>query len=183
MRQESEFKLKDFGNFSAIELPYEDNDLSMIIFLPKSANGLAELETQLTSVNVEKWLNTLAGIRKREVSIFLPKFKTTSEFELSDILGAMGMQDAFSDQLADFSGMTGKKDLFISKVIHKAFVNVNEEGTEAAAVTVDMMRLSVSASVSIGMPLIFQADHPFVFLIRENKTGSILFIGRIVDPR
>ncbi len=178
MSQKSEFRLKDFGSFSAIELPYEGDDLSMIIFLPKSIDGLAGLEAQLTSVNVEKWLNELGSVRKREVSISIPKFKTTSEFELSDILGAMGMQDAFSERLADFSGMTGKKDLFISKVIHKAFVDVNEEGTEAAAATAVVVTLK-----AISRPLTFQADHPFIFLIRANKTGSILFIGRIVDPR
>ena len=87
------------------------------------------------------------------------------------------MPSAFSLPPADFSGMTGRKDLFISKVIHKAFVDVNEEGTEAAAATAVVMKES-----AIGRPLTFRADHPFVFLIRESQTGSILFIGRIIDP-
>ncbi len=175
MSQESKFKFKDFGNFSAIDLPYEGNDLSMIVFLPKKIDGLAELERNLTNDNVKNWIDKLSSSYKSEILVSLPKFKTVCEFELADILAGMGMPHAFSG--ADFFGMTGKKDLFISRVIHKAFVDVNEEGTEAAAATAVVMR-----KCSIGRLLIFQANRPFVFLIRENQTGSILFVGRIVDP-
>ena len=101
----------------------------------------------------------------------------TSEFELAQVLGAMGMPDAFSSK-ADFSGMTGNKDLFISAVVHKAYVDVNEEGTEAAAATGVAMKLTSVAPP----PPVFRADHPFVFLIRDNHTGSILFLGRTANP-
>ncbi len=177
MSKKSEFKFKDFGSFSAIELPYEGNDLSMIIFLPKEVDGLAGFEENLTNDSVKAWINKLIASYKSEILIHLPKFKATCEFELSKILSDMGMPSAFSLPPADFSGMTGKKDLFISKVIHKAFVDVNEEGTEAAAATAVVME-----QLAVSKPLTFRADHPFVFVIRENKTESILFIGRIVDP-
>ena len=178
MFQKSKFKYKDFDEFCALELPYEGNDLSMIIFLPKEIDGLAEFEKDLTNDNVQIWIDELMGSHETEVLVSIPKFKTTCEFELSETLYDMGMPSAFSLPPADFSGMTGTKDLFISKVIHKAYVDVNEEGTEAAAATAVVMMKSVAV-----MPLIFRADHPFMFLIRENQTGSILFIGRIVDPR
>ncbi len=174
MNQKSKFKFKDFSDFSAIELLYEGNDLSMIIFLPKEIDGLAELERNLTNDNVKNWIDKLSNSYESEILVSLPKFKTTCEFELENVLGEMGMPHAFAG--ADFSGMTGKKDLFISKVIHKAFVDVNEEGTEAAAAT------AVVVEKGISRPLTFQANHPFVFLIPENQTGSILFVGRIVDP-
>ena len=177
MFQKSKFKYKDFDEFCALELPYEGNDLSMIIFLPKEIDGLAEFEKDLTNDNVQIWIDELIGSHETEVLVNIPKFKTTCEFELSGTLYDMGMPSAFSLPPADFSGMTGTKDLFISKVIHKAYVDVNEEGTEAAAATAVVMMKSVAV-----MPLIFRADHPFVFLIRENYTESILFIGRIVDP-
>ncbi|MCK4917976.1 MAG: serpin family protein [Candidatus Omnitrophica bacterium] len=177
MSQKSKFKFKDCNDFIAIELPYEGNDLSMIVFLPKENNGLAELERNLTNDNVKNWINELSSSYRSEILVCLPKFKTTCEFELANVFAEMGMPSAFSLPPADFSGMTGKKDLFISKVIHKAFVDVNEEGTEAAAATAVVMRRE-----AISKPLTFLADHPFVFLIRENITGSILFIGRIIDP-
>jgi len=175
MSQKSEYKFRVFSSFNAIELPYENNDLSMIIFLPKKIDGLAEVEKDLTNENVKAWIDKLTETHKSEVFVSIPKFKTTCEFELSKTLAEMGMPSAFAITPADFSGMTGKQDLFISNVIHKAFVDVNEEGTEAAAATAVTMRL-------ISMPPEFRADHPFVFTIRENQTGSILFVGRILDP-
>ena len=176
MRQKSKFKFKDFNEFSAIELPYEGNDLSMVIFLPKKIDGLVEFENNFTNDSVKVWINELLVSYKSEIFVSLPKFKTTCEFELSKMLSKMGMSSAFREGIADFSGMTGKKNLFISKVIHKAFVDVNEEGTEAAAATAVVMKEIIST------PIKFQANHPFVFLIRENKTEDILFIGRIIDP-
>ena len=107
----------------------------------------------------------------------MPKFTMTVQFELAKTLGAMGMPEAFSES-ADFSGMTGGKDLFISAVAHKAFVEVNEEGTEAAAATGVAMRLTAAPAP----PPLFRADHPFIFLIRHKPSGSILFLGRVVNP-
>lgn len=174
MSQKSRFKFKDFGDFSAIELPYEGNDLSMIVFLPKETDGLSKIEKNFTNDNVKNWIDKLSKSHKSEIVVGLPKFKTISEFKLANILTKMGMPHAFTG--ADFSGMTGKKDLFISEVIHKAFVDVNEKGTEAAAATAVVMLNLISNTQ------VFQINHPFVFLIRENQTGSILFIGRILDP-
>lgn len=178
MSQKSDYRYLDFGAFEGMELPYEGNDLSMLIFLPKEIDGLAEFEDHMTADTVAMWIDGLMNTYEREVRVTIPKFKTTSEFELAPILSGMGMSDAFFPVQADFSGIDGKRDLFISNVIHKAFVDVNEEGTEAAAATAVVMLKS-----SAMKPPEFKADHPFLFLLRENKTGSILFIGRIVDPR
>ncbi|NOY65635.1 MAG: serpin family protein [Nitrospirae bacterium] len=176
MNQKSGFKFKDFGDFSAIELPYEGDDLSMIIFLPEEINGLAGLERNLTADNVKNWIDELYSSYESEVLLSLPRFKTTYEFKLSDLLAQMGMPHAFKD--SDFSGITVRKDFFINQIVHSAFIDINEEGTEAAAA----MAISTLRGGGISMPKTFRADHPFVFLIRENQTGSILFIGRIINP-
>jgi serpin B len=123
-------------------------------------------------------LNTwTSGLRERKIEVYLPKFKLTSSFRLEKTLGSMGMPLAFSAK-ADFSGMDGKQDLSISAVIHKAFVDVNEEGTEAAAATAVVM-----TRMAAMRPAVFRADHPFLFLIRDNRTGSILFLGRVMNPK
>jgi len=176
MSQKSDYRYKDFGAFEGLELPYEGEDISMLIFLPKKIGGLAGFEDQISADTMALYIDQLVTMYDREVIVTIPKFKTICEFELAQVLFDMGMPAAFTPP-ADFSGMNGKRDLYISNVIHKAFVDVNEEGTEAAAATAVVMLKSVAAK-----PLEFRADHPFVFLIRENKTGSILFIGRIVDP-
>ncbi len=110
------------------------------------------------------------------MNVYLPKFKITSQFQLDETLKSMGMVSAFNAATADFSGMTERRGLFLSAVIHKTFVDVNEEGTEAAAATGGF------AVGSPDEPKTFRADHPFVFLIKDNRTGAILFLGRIVDP-
>jgi serine protease inhibitor len=177
MNQMEQFPYAETESFRALELPYVDNELSMIIFLPKEIDGLKEFEQEFTLDNVSQWLNKL---HKREVIVSIPKLKMTSEFSLASVLKSMGMTDAFSPSAADFSGMTEKKDLYISAVIHKAYVDINEEGTEAAAATAITMRLT---SVGPSQTPVFRADHPFVFLIRDNQTGSILFIGRLMNPK
>ncbi|HEY5505792.1 MAG TPA: serpin family protein, partial [Sedimentisphaerales bacterium] len=174
MNQTGKFDYMETNDIQVLEMPYVNNDLSMVILLPKKFDGVKDLEREFTSENLAGWL---AKIHKREVRVFIPRFKMTSEFELARVLGAMGMPDAFSGK-ADFSGMAGNKDLFISAVVHKAYVDVNEEGTEAAAATGVAMKLT-----SIREPLpVFRADHPFIFLIRDNQTGSILFLGRLENP-
>lgn len=178
MSQKSDYRYVDYGSFEGMELPYEGEDLSMIIFLPEEIEGLTALEENLISDTMVVMIDQLMQRYPEKVYVKIPKFKTTSEFELAQVLNFMGMNDAFSAK-ADFSGMNGMRDLFISNVIHKAFVDVSEEGTEAAAATAVVMMKTAMPS----KPLEFIADHPFLFLIRENKTGSILFIGRIVDPR
>jgi len=168
------FAYADGGGFQAVILPYAGDALSMVVLLPKKPGGLAELEQALTPRLLGK---VIASARRREVLVELPRFKMTAKFRLEEALGAMGMPTVFKGGAANFSGMNGKRDLFISAVIHKAFVEVNEEGTEAAAATAVVMARG-------GMPAYprFRADHPFLFLIRHNKTGAILFMGRCVNP-
>ena len=117
-----------------------------------------------------------------EVKVYLPKFKTTSQFQMSDTLKAMGMELDFDGNAADFSVMTGGRDLFISEVIHKAFVDVTEEGTEAAAATGVVMAPTAAPIQEPKEPPVFRADHPFVFMIRDNRNGAIMFLGRITNP-
>ncbi len=174
MNQTAQFGYMETDALQVLEMPYVNEELSMAILLPKKIDGVRRLEKELTLDNVSGWLT---GLRKREVRVFLPRFKMTSEFELAKVLASMGMPDAFSSK-ADFSGMTGNRDLFISAVVHKAYVDVNEEGTEAAAATGVVMKLTSVAPP----PPVFRADHPFVFLIRDNHTGSILFMGRLANP-
>lgn len=174
MHQEQEYNYGKIGNLQIIELPYQEDDLSMIVILPVKPDGIAALDKEMTAENLDKWLPVL---RRQKVEVFLPKFKMESYFDLSDTLITMGMPEAF-DSRADFSGMDGSKWLSITKVLHKAFVGVNEEGTEAAAATAVIM----SRSQPVESPPVFRADHPFIFLIRENDTGSILFMGRVLNP-
>lgn len=175
MHRSGELRYVEDEQMQGLELPYEGGDLSMVVLLPKKADGLGDLGRSIAAGALTRWLGAL---RTREVEVYLPRFKMTSEFELSAALAAMGMPDAFT-AVADFSGMAGTRDLFISAVIHKAFVDVNEEGTEAAAATAVVM---VKAMRPSAPPVVFRADHPFVFLIRDNRTGAVLFIGRVVRP-
>jgi len=175
MNQTAEFGYMETGSFQGLELPYVDDELSMIIMLPKEIDGLDKFEKTLTVENLSKWMSKF---RKREVVVSVPKFKMTSQFGLASVLKSMGMTDAFSSN-ANFSGINGKRDLFISAVIHKAYVDVNEEGTEAAAATGVVMKLT---SIGPARTPVFKADHPFLFLIRDNHSGSILFIGRVMNP-
>jgi serpin B len=178
MHRQGGFNYFDGGTFQILEIPYKSQELSMIIFLPKDRNGLAALEQSLTAANMQPWLRQLAPASK--VIVTMPKFKMTQEFELGAELGAMGMPQAFTSR-ANFSGMTGKSDFAISAVIHKAYVDVNEEGTEAAAATAVTMR-AMAMRVPQNPPITFLADHPFIFLIRDNHSSSILFMGRMADP-
>lgn len=177
MNQMAEYNYMEGDNLQVLELPYVDNELSMIILLPKETDGLGRLEKELTAEKLSRWLGEL---RKRKVIVSVPKFKQTSQFGLVDVLSSMGMTDAFMPSAADFSGMNGRRDLFISAVIHKAFVEVNEEGTEAAAATGVVVGIT---SVGPRQIPVFRADHPFLFLIRDNHSGSILFIGRVMEPK
>ena len=176
MNQTTEFGYMETEDFQILEMPYVDDELSMIILLPKELDGIHELEKNLTLEDLSQWL---AKLFKREVAVYIPKFKMTSQFSLASVLKSMGMEDAFS-QDADFSGINGKRDLFISAVIHKAYVDVNEEGTEAAAATGVAMRLT---SIGPSQTPVFRADHPFLFFIRDNNSSSILFIGRVMNPK
>jgi serpin B len=179
MHREGSFSYFDGGSFQILEIPYRSKELSMIVFLPKDPGGLSGLEQSLTASNTQQWLRQLAPVSK--VIVTMPKFKMTQQFELAATLGAMGMPLAFTSG-ANFSGMTGHRDFAISEVIHKAYIDVNEEGTEAAAATAVTMR-ALAMRPAEQAPPIFRADHPFVFLIRDNRSDSILFMGRMADPR
>ena len=168
------------GDLQMLELPYAGQNLSMLVLLPKETDGLESLETKLTAANLEKWT---ASMSYKSVQLFLPKFTMTSELSLAETLKSMGMSAAFDPHGADFSGMDGKKDLSLSAVVHKALVDVNEEGTVAAAATGAVHKYATANShAKHDPPAVFRADHPFVFLIRDVKTDSILFMGRLVSP-
>lgn len=175
MNQKEQFGYMETDGLQGLEMPYVGEELSMVILLPKEITGIDKLEKELTAERVCEWLGR---IHEREVIVSVPKFKMTSKFGLGKVLRAMGMTAAFSKN-ADFSGMTGSRDLFISAVVHQAYVDVNEEGTEAAAATGVVMRLT---SVAPGGIPVFRADHPFIFLIRDKTSGSILFLGRLINP-
>jgi serpin B len=175
MNQRHRFGYAETPELQLLEMPYEGDELSMVVLLPRNVGGLAALEATLTG---SKMADLLASAASREVSVSFPKFELTSAFDLDENLRAMGMSAAFSRQAADFSGMTDAGKLFIGVVVHKAYVDVDEEGTEAAAATgVGMVLTSMPAH-----PTSFVADHPFLFLIRHRASGAILFLGRVVDP-
>jgi serpin B len=162
------------NGLAAIELPYAGDDLSMIVLLPDS--NVEQLGASVTLEMIEKLRSQM---RPAEVDVTLPRFKFETRYILNQELGKMGMPDAFDEFLADFSGMTGKKMLHISEVIHQAMIDVNEEGSEAAASTAVVM-----SKKALRMPMkeTFRADHPFIFTIVHNGTGSILFMGRVTNP-
>ena len=176
MRKESFFSLYQNETLQMLELPYENRDLSMLVVLPRKVDGLGDVETSVDIAMLEQWRKAM---KRQNVLVNLPKFKMTSQFSLRKVLTAMGMGLAFSDK-ADFSGMSTRESLCISAVIHKAFVDVNEQGTEAAAATAVLIAPTSAPIVTTPVPFI--ADHPFLFLICDNRTGSILFMGRVADP-
>ena len=159
--------------YQAVTLPYDGRELEMVVLLPDQGK-FAEFEKSLNAGKVTSIIN---GITPEQVALSLPSYKYESQFSLSKILAAMGMPIAFSGQ-ADFSGMTGNRELSISEVIHKAFVAVDESGTEAAAATAVIMR----ATAMPVMPLAVTVDRPFIFLIRDIKSGSVIFVGRVMNP-
>ncbi len=170
---EEKFKYAETDKLQILEMIYEGKDLSMLVLLPKT--NLKSIEGDLNIENLAEWRDMLST---KEVNIYIPKFKFETKSFMGDTLKKMGMPTAFSFN-ADFSGMDGTRMLYIANVIHQAFVEVNEEGTEAAAATVVVM-MEMSAPQE---PTIFRADHPFIFLIQERGTGNILFFGKVVDPR
>jgi serpin B len=178
MSQQDDFRYWAGDGVKVLELPYGKGDLAMLALLPDKIEGLPALEAGLTTESLSRWLS---GLRKQKVQVSLPRFTLTSQFQLADVLGAMGMIRAFRPGEADFSGMSSQEELFLSAVVHKAFVDVNEEGTEAAAAT--GIAVGTTSFVVPQEPVVFRADHPFVFLIRDNRTGSLLFLGRLANPQ
>ena len=173
MKKTETFGYTEGDGYQVVELPYDGNELSMVILLPQTGQFQAfEGTLDVQRVNI-----ILASLERRSIVLTMPVFEFESQFSLKETLAAMGMPIAFS-MGADFSGMTGNYELFIAEVVHKAFVSVDESGTEAAAATAVMMQLKGMPQ----QPIEVTVDHPFIFLIRDVKTGSILFIGRVVNP-
>jgi serpin B len=169
---DARFKYTENDEVQILELPYKGDELSMLIILPK--DDLTSVEGMLSLETLSTWQNMLYAQR---VDIYIPRFKFKTKYLMADILSDMGMPVAFSAG-ADFSGMDGTRELFIQNVIHQAFVEVNEEGTEAAAATAVVME----ATSAVRHIPVFRADHPFIFMIKQTSTNNILFMGRVSDP-
>ncbi len=168
------FYYTETDEFQMLELPYTGNDLSMMILLPKENNTLSSV---INTLSEESYTECLDAMRPGQVNIYLPKFNiTTPQYSLRDMLSTLGIHDAFSIN-ADFSGMTGHKELNIKQVFHKGFISVNEEGTEAAAATGTVMVFSMHSG-----RITFNCDHPFLYLIQHKQTGTILFMGTMNNP-
>ena len=186
--KKAKFKYADLEKLQILELPYKGDQISMLILLPKQGGKydpktgesinynytLQDIEKDLTIEKLKEWKKQLKETKLG--SVYLPKFEIKTKYFLNKDLKALGMPTAFSSE-ADFSGMTGRRDLFIDFVIHQAYVKVDEKGTEAAAATAVGMKWTAVAPRNI-----FRADHPFIFIIQQKDTGNILFLGRVIDP-
>lgn len=177
MRQTDTFFYHETEQLQLVRLRYTQCPLEMVLLLPRLKAGLPEVEKAVTAESFADWIKQS---QNADVSLFLPRFTMTGMFELKNTLGGMGMAEAFSNA-ADFSGITSVRKLKIDRVIHKAFVDVNEEGTEAAAATAVTM-MPTSAAPVRRQHYTFRADHPFLVAIRDRSSGAILFLGRCADP-
>lgn len=171
------FNYTETDDLQILDLPYAGDDISMMFILPRDNIDLSDIISSIDNDKLTDWIRSMS---ETELDIYLPKFKVeTGNYILNDYLINLGMEKAFLPDEADFSGMTGLRELFISKVVHKAFIEVNEEGTEAAAATaVIMMKSAVNGDGRV----VFNADHPFLYLIKHKKTGTILFTGIVNNP-
>jgi len=167
--EEARFDYAETDQAQILEMPYSGEDISMLVILPKEGKQ-DNFESELTVENLEAWKKKLENM---PVNVYFPKYKFETKYAIADTLKEMGMPTAFT-QDADFSGMDGKKDLVISAVIHQAYVEVNEDGTEASG--------AVKVALTSAMPVVFNANHPFIFLIQDKASGNILFMGRVADP-
>lgn len=181
MYRRSDFAMFEANGFQVLKMPYDGNSVSMYVILPEKADGLPALEKQLTAANLALWT---IGARKDEVKVWFPRFKFTVPTEMAPLLRDMGMKEAFGAK-ANFKGMTDDVEgLRIDSVIHKAFVEVDEVGTEAAAATAVLLAPGSPPGGQFQPPRVreFHADHPFLFVIKHEQTGAVLFIGRVLDP-
>ena len=159
--------------YKAVELPYSGQELSMLLVIPDTG----EFETFEAKLDQPALQGILDGLARSAVTLKMPSFEMETELGLKALLQEMGLKDPFESGIADFSGVDGTKNLFISAVLHKAFVKVNEAGTEAAAATA-----VVVGETSMPMPVTINADRPFIVFIRDHATNSIVFAGRVMDP-
>ena len=168
-------KVYDFFNYTEtddlqiIELPYKGKRICMLVLLPK--RNIEQIEDNLTINSLNSWVENLT---EQRIEVYLPKINLSTEYSLKEILESMGLHSIFCPGEADFSGIDGTKNLFVDEAIHKAFIKIDEKGTEASAVTGIIMPIS--------LPTIFRANHPFIFLILDKETDIILFMGKIVNP-
>jgi serpin B len=179
MHATESYGLADASGAKALEMRYTGGDLAMLVLLPNDKNGISKLEDDIAKNGIDAWTKSLASTR---VAVTLPKFTFESGGSMNNALKALGIKMAFSAN-ADFSGIAspqGEGRLYVSDVVHKTWVALDEEGTEAAAATGVVMR---TTSMPIGPIAEFKADHPFLFFIRDTKTGRILFVGRVTDPK
>ena len=191
MNNQKAYRYQEYDGFKMLEMPYKKEyneqgepvskvDYSMIIFLPDKESSLEQLENQLNYYLMKSYISTLMRSEAVQVAVKFPKFRVENTFNLNDPLMAMGMENPFTS-LADFSKITGKRDLFISDVIHKTYIDVDEKGTEAAAVTAIIMPRGAMPGPVDEVKQFF-VDRPFMYIIRENSTGCIIFIGQVTNP-
>uniref|UniRef100_A0A0P5HWD4 Serine protease inhibitor serpin n=1 Tax=Daphnia magna TaxID=35525 RepID=A0A0P5HWD4_9CRUS len=180
MHIDAEFRTGFIESLDArlLELPYVGRKLSMFIVLPNKMDGLPELEAKLHETSLD---DSNVEMRSAKLHVSIPKFKLEADVKLKDILINMGMSDIFDEKSADFSGISGEKDLYVSNIFHKSFIDVNEEGSEAAAATGAVM-MTRMMMLPVEPPAPFVADHPFYYFIRDNTTKMILFSGRLAQP-
>lgn len=176
MNQERALPFAETETVQVLEMPYKSGGLSMVVVLPRERNGLREIERQLTATKLAEWL---AQLQSQKVNVWFPKFKLEAQFSLAGALKELGMPRAFGSG-AEFGKMSTAAPLYISEVVHKAFVEVDEQGTEAAAATGVIM--ATRAAPVEEAPKVFRADHPFLFLIRHRESGAVLFTGRLSQP-
>jgi serpin B len=181
MHQQQAFSYAERPGYQMLEMPYAGDDLSLVVMLPNAADGLKDLEASLTP---DEWNAGINSMYQTSVNVSLPKFTFDSTFKLADALKALGMKQAFDKERADLKGIAdpASESLYIDDAIHKAFIDVNEEGTEAAAATAIIVGAVTTCFCAPPQPKIFDADHPFLFALRDVHTGSLLFLGRVVDP-
>ena len=177
MRVSGNFQYTSNEDFTAVELPYGDSTFSMVVMLPSSGKKVSDLVTKLDVVHWDSWFD---DSRFTGVQVDLPKFKYDFKGLLNDPLADLGLEVAFSELEADFTRINPDGNLFISRIIHQTFIDVQEEGTEAAAATI--VEISLTSIGGGGSPIYFKADKPFLYLIKENSTGAVVFIGKVGKP-
>jgi serpin B len=177
MHEIEHHRLSRFPGGKMVELLYGEGPLAMDVVLPDDKAGLPALEAQFASGKLAAWV---AGLAPARVDVALPRWKTRASFDVVNALRALGMKLAFTFPGADFSGIDGSKLLFIGAVVHQAMVEVDEKGTEAAAATAVLAMIGSAPPSDAPVP--FRADHPFLYLLRDTRSGVILFVGRLADP-
>jgi len=173
-----DFNYMENDDFQAVELPYGDGDFSMVVILPKEQDIATDIDELTANLSISDWNNCLESLDSVEVDLLLPKFELEFEMPLNDVLEAMGMEAAFNPNEADFSGISDMDDLHITEVLHKSYVKVDEEGTEAAAVTT----VTVGTTAMPPDNIIMNVNRPFAFIIKENESGTLLFMGKVENP-